>query len=259
VREIALDTETTGLQAKNGDRVLEIGCVELSRYGLTGETYHQLINPERDVPEEASAVHGLTLEILKDKPTFKQIIDEFIEFVRGARVIIHNAPFDVGFLNEEFKRLKYPPFEEIAGEVVDSLELAKKVHPQMRNTLDALCTRYNIDNSHRTKHGALLDAELLAQVFLVLRQQQNSFDLQSQSSAAVQKGGVDLSRLKVIRATDEEVAAHEAVLAKMEAKNKTPTFYHKTEEEITKLREEEQAYLDGLKKKKTAALESLGA
>lgn len=258
MREICLDTETTGLEAKGGDRVIEIGCVELSRYGITDNSYHQLINPEREVPEEAVEVHGLTNEILADKPVFADIIDDFIEYVKGTRVIIHNAPFDVGFLDEEFKRLKRPPFSEIVGEVVDSLDLAKRVHPQMRNTLDALCARYNIDNSHRTKHGALLDAELLAQVYLVLRQNQSSFTLESETAETkVESIELDLSALKVIAASPEELDAHEAFLDHMDKKAKSPCNYRKSEDEFAEFRRSEAESLEKGRKKIEEALKNL--
>ena len=234
-----LDTETTGLQAKGGDRVVEIGCVELSRYGITDRTYHQLINPEREVPEEVVKVHGLTTERLSTEPKFAEIIDEFSDFVRGARIIIHNAPFDVGFLDEEFRRLNRPVFSEIVSEIVDSLELAKNVHPQMRNTLDALCVRYGIDNSHRTTHGALLDSELLAQVYLILRQQQGSFSLENEEKVEESVGEltIDTSLLKVIRATEDELMLHEKFLDHMEKKGKSN--YRKSEEEFQKMRSDE--------------------
>ncbi len=166
MREIVLDTETTGLEALGGDRVVEIGCVELINHIPTGQTYHVYINPERSMPREAFNVHGLSEEFLRDKPKFAQIASAFAEFIDGARLVIHNAAFDVGFLNAEFARLNIPAIPQEM--VVDSLQLARRRHPAGPNSLDALCSRYGIDNSKRTRHGALLDAELLAEVYIEL-------------------------------------------------------------------------------------------
>lgn len=176
-RQIILDTETTGLNARSGNRIIEIGCVELINRKLTGNNFHCYINPERDSEEGALAVHGLTTQFLRDKPKFAQIIDEFIKYVHGAEVIIHNAPFDIGFLDAEFDRLGFPLFEDQIEGVVDTLVQAKELHPGKRNSLDALCNRYEISNSHRKLHGALLDAELLAEVFLAMSRGQNSFSI----------------------------------------------------------------------------------
>ncbi len=177
-RQIVLDTETTGLNPRLGNRVIEIGCVELSNRKLTGNNFHRYINPERDSEEGALAVHGLTTEFLSDKPTFPQIVDEFLEFVRGAELVIHNAPFDMGFLNAEFERLGLSKLEVYVDGVIDTLVQAKELHPGKRNSLDALCDRYEVSNSHRKLHGALLDAELLADVFLAMSRGQNSFSIE---------------------------------------------------------------------------------
>jgi DNA polymerase-3 subunit epsilon len=179
-RQIVLDTETTGLNARGGDRIIEIGCVELLNRKLTGNNFHCYINPERDSEEGALAVHGLTTEFLRDKPKFAEISTEFLEYVQGAEIVIHNAPFDVGFLNAELTLLGMPLFPEFVGQITDTLVQAKELHPGKRNSLDSLCDRYEISNSHRKLHGALLDAELLADVFLAMSRGQNSFSIEIQ-------------------------------------------------------------------------------
>lgn len=174
-RQIVLDTETTGLNPRQGNRIIEIGCVELVNRKLTGNNFHRYINPERESEEGALAVHGLTTEFLSDKPKFSEIAEEFLEYIQGAELIIHNAPFDMGFLNAEFELLGRGSFDQYVGTVIDSLVQAKELHPGKRNSLDALCDRYEISNAHRKLHGALLDAELLADVFLAMSRGQNSF------------------------------------------------------------------------------------
>lgn len=166
MREIVLDTETTGVEANGGDRVVEIGCVELVNHCPTGRTFHQYINPERAMSEGAFKVHGLSDAFLSDKPVFAAIAQDFVEFIDGARLVIHNAAFDVGFLNMEFKRVGRGPIEP--ARVVDTLAMARRKHPGASNSLDALCSRYGIDNTRRTKHGALLDSEILAEVYIEL-------------------------------------------------------------------------------------------
>lgn len=166
MREIVLDTETTGLDPLTGDRLVEIGCVELANHIPTGRIWHRYFNPERDMPEAAFRVHGLSQEFLGDKPLFAELAEEFLEFIAGARLVIHNAAFDAGFLNAELARIERPPLPEEM--IVDTLALARRKHPAAGNSLDALCRRYGIDNSARTRHGALLDAELLAEVYLEL-------------------------------------------------------------------------------------------
>jgi len=213
-RQIVLDTETTGLNPRLGNRVIEIGCVELLNRKLTGNNFHRYINPQRDSEEGALAVHGLTTEFLSDKPTFSQIATEFIEFVKDAEIVIHNAPFDLGFLNAEFERLGLPKFEEHVSTVVDTLVQAKELHPGKRNSLDALCDRYEISNSHRKLHGALLDAELLADVFLAMSRGQNSFSIEEDEAPAevvatiVDAEEIDFNTL-VHAASDRELEMHE--------------------------------------------------
>lgn len=217
MRQIVLDTETTGLNARTGDRVIEIGCVELLNRQLTGNNLHFYINPERDSEEGALAVHGLTTEFLSDKPKFAEIADEFRDYVRGAEIIIHNASFDVGFLDAEFRLLGLAPFQEHVATVVDSLQMAKEQHPGRRNSLDALCDRYGISNAHRTLHGGLLDAALLAEVYLAMTRGQNSLTMELATNDAPEEGAatLDLAPLAdviVLAATEEEAALHETVL-----------------------------------------------
>lgn len=166
MREIVLDTETTGLDPLRGDRLVEIGCVEVFNRMPTGQTYHVYINPQRDMPQEAFAVHGLSTEFLSDKPLFAAVVTGFLEFIGDAPLVIHNASFDISFINAELERIKWPPIPR--ERLVDTLLLARRKHPGVSNRLDDLCSRYSIDNSHRTKHGALLDAELLAEVYIDL-------------------------------------------------------------------------------------------
>ena len=217
MRQIVLDTETTGLNARSGDRIIEIGCVELVNRQLTGNNLHFYINPERDSEEGALAVHGLTTEFLSDKPKFAQIVDEFRDYVRDAEIIIHNATFDVGFLDAEFKLLGVPPFAEHVANIVDSLQMAKEQHPGRRNSLDALCDRYGISNAHRTLHGGLLDAALLAEVYLAMTRGQNSLSMDL-GAADEQEGGMvevelaPLAEVLVVAASEDELALHETVL-----------------------------------------------
>jgi DNA polymerase-3 subunit epsilon len=217
-RQIVLDTETTGLNPRLGNRVIEIGCVELVNRKLTGNNFHCYINPERDSEEGALAVHGLSTDFLRDKPVFAQISDEFIAFVKGAEIVIHNAPFDLGFLNAEFERLGLPKFEAHVENVVDTLVQAKELHPGKRNSLDALCDRYEISNSHRKLHGALLDAELLADVFLAMSRGQNSFSIEEEEATPVvvsefiEIEEVDLNVI-VCSATESELSQHQDLIA----------------------------------------------
>jgi DNA polymerase-3 subunit epsilon len=219
MRQIVLDTETTGLNPRTGDRVIEIGCVEIFNRKLTGNNYHRYINPERDSDEAALAVHGLTTEFLSDKPKFHEIAEELRAFIQGAEVIIHNAPFDLGFLNHEFERLGLPPFVSHCSSVIDTLVHAKELHPGKRNSLDALCDRYGISNAHRKLHGALLDSELLADVYLAMTRGQNTLSMDVEIEAA---GGGELieagplGEIIVVRALEEELAEHEGVLAALD-------------------------------------------
>jgi DNA polymerase-3 subunit epsilon len=217
MRQIVLDTETTGLNPRTGDRVIEIGCVEMVNRRLTGNNLHFYINPERDSEEGALAVHGLTTEFLSDKPKFAQISAELLDYISGTEIIIHNAPFDVGFLDVEFGRLSLPPFLKHVSGVIDTLVQAKSMYPGKRNSLDALCDRYGISNSHRVLHGALLDAELLAEVYLAMTRGQNSLtiDLHVEEHAA---GGDEslaaaaLADVLVLRADAGELETHELLL-----------------------------------------------
>ncbi|MEX3932875.1 DNA polymerase III subunit epsilon [Paraburkholderia phymatum] len=218
MRQIILDTETTGLNAKSGDRIIEIGCVELVNRRLTGNNLHFYVNPERDSDPGALAVHGLTTEFLSDKPKFAEIADALRDFVTNAEIIIHNAPFDIGFLDAEFALLGLPPFSEHCGEVIDTLVRAKSMFPGKRNSLDALCDRFGISNAHRTLHGALLDSELLAEVYLAMTRGQESLviDMIGEAASGVAGGTkrmkLDEVELVVLAATGDELAEHEALL-----------------------------------------------
>ncbi|WP_407935871.1 DNA polymerase III subunit epsilon [Cupriavidus necator] len=217
MRQIVLDTETTGLNAATGDRLIEIGCVELMNRRLTGRHLHFYVNPERDIDEGAIAVHGITLEFLADKPRFADVVHDIREFVQDAELIIHNAQFDLGFLDMEFQLLGLPPFRQHVGSVIDTLREARQMFPGKRNSLDALCDRLGISNAHRTLHGALLDAELLAEVYLAMTRGQDSLVIDMLDSSASHGSAVaaaDLSRLAlpVLRASDAEQAAHLEVL-----------------------------------------------
>jgi DNA polymerase-3 subunit epsilon len=219
MRQIVLDTETTGLNPRTGDRVIEIGCVEILNRKLTGNNLHFYVNPERDSDEAALAVHGLTTEFLSDKPKFHEIAEELREFVKDAELIIHNAPFDLGFLNHEFERLGLPPFVDHCGGVIDTLVHAKELHPGKRNSLDALCDRYGISNAHRKLHGALLDSELLADVYLAMTRGQNMLSMDVEVEAA---GGGELldagplGEIIVVSPSADELAEHDNVLAALD-------------------------------------------
>lgn len=221
-RQIVLDTETTGLNPKEGHRIIEIGCVELINRRLTKNRFHVYINPDRVIDDGAIEVHGITNEFLQDKPRFADIVDDYIEFTRDAELIIHNAPFDVGFLNHELSLLTGENRRiETISRVFDTLEYARKKHPGARNTLDALCKRYGIDNSHRELHGALLDAEILADVYLLMTGGQVSLLEEDESNSAegnqqIVRLPVDRPSLKVIRCSDEELQAHEKHLQLLE-------------------------------------------
>ena len=233
MRQIVLDTETTGFYIRDGNRILEIGCAEIVDRRPTGRNFHEYINPERDSEEGALRVHGHTTEFLSDKPLFADIADAFCEFIRGAEVIIHNAPFDLGFLNMEFERLGLPPFEEHAAKVTDSLTMARSLHPGKRNSLDALCERYGISNAHRTFHGALLDADLLVEVYLAMTRGQNTLSMEIETASDAGGNQIDLAALAsemiVLPASEEEIAAHEAVLDGIDKQSKGQTLWRKTE------------------------------
>ncbi len=222
MRQVVLDTETTGLEVTQGHRMIEIGCVEILHRRLTGRTFHQFLNPGRDIDEGALQVHGITQEFLAGKPEFAKIADDFLSFVEGAELIIHNASFDVGFINTELSLVSHE-ITDIGSccTVTDTLELARKLHPGQKNSLDALCKRYEIDNSARTYHGALLDAQILADVYLVMTGGQSVLGLGTESEqaakqrlAARQSTG-PRSNLRVIEASAEELEAHEALLEKI--------------------------------------------
>lgn len=221
-RQVVLDTETTGLEVSQGHRIIEIGCVELQDRRLTGRHYHQYIQPEREIDPGALEVHGITPEFLADKPVFAGVARDFIDFIRGAELIIHNAPFDVGFIDAELQRLD-PQHEPVGSfcRITDSLSLARSKHPGQRNNLDALCQRYGIDNSNRTLHGALLDAEILAEVYLamtggqtslVLSAGEQSGDAGSAAGEAVRRLPAQRKALRIIRASAEELSRHNARL-----------------------------------------------
>ena len=221
MRQVVLDTETTGLDPKQGHRIIEIGCVEMINRRLTGNTFHVYINPQRLVEQEAIGVHGITNEYLADKPVFNTIAKGFIDFISGAQLVIHNAPFDIGFMDHEFNRLPGLAVKqsEQMCTVLDTLGLARQIHPGQKNNLDALCRRYGIDNSHREKHGALLDAEILADVYLMMTGGQTDLNLSGKANG---EGGVQVETirrlsaqrkpLKVVMATADEIEQHESRL-----------------------------------------------
>lgn len=218
MRQIVLDTETTGLEVSEGHRVIEIGAVEIIDRRISGQNYHQYINPEREIEDGALEVHGITREFLSDKPRFSEIFEDFLAFVNGDELIIHNAEFDLGFLDAELGLLDTPqPRLSELSQVIDTLEVARDLHPGQRNSLDALCKRYEIDNSQRTLHGALLDAEILADVYLAMTGGQTdlglSFDQADREEGPDSPGGdLELGPLVVLRASEEENAAHQARL-----------------------------------------------
>lgn len=221
MRQIVLDTETTGIDPAEGHRIIEIGCVEMVERKLTGRNYHVYINPDREVEAEAITIHGITNEFLVDKPRFADVADEFFEFIKGAELVIHNAAFDIGFMDSEFSRLK--PVRKTADHcgVVDSLALARARHPGQKNNLNALCKRYGVDNSNRELHGALLDAEILADVYLLLTGGQTALSLDSNAEDGETAGGIrrlnpDRPALAVIKASDTENDAHTAFMTGLE-------------------------------------------
>jgi len=222
-RQVVLDTETTGLETSQDHRIIEIGCVELVNRRLTGRHYHQYVNPEREVDQGAMEVHGITNEYLADKPVFPSISAEFLEFIRGAELIIHNAPFDVGFINYEFGKLDN--FEPVANHcsVIDTLVMARQRHPGQKNNLDALCKRYGVDNSRRDLHGALLDAEILADVYLLMTGGQVDLVLGSHGSqrdgqvqSDIRRLSAERTPLKIIRANQAELELHSKKLAQID-------------------------------------------
>ncbi len=222
MRKIVLDTETTGLDWRLGDRVIEIGCVEIVGRKLSGRRFHKYLNPGRPIEAGAQAVHGLTDEFLADKPKFADIVAEFVDFIRGAELVIHNAAFDVGFLNSEFGLLSAELLDQVCGGVIDTLLLAREMRPGRKNNLNALCIEYGVDNSNRQLHGALLDAELLAEVYLAMTRGQESLamnlDAPAEGAASPWRG--ERPQLRVIAASPAEIAAHERVLAEISRESK---------------------------------------
>ena len=238
MRQIVLDTETTGLYAKNGDRVVEVGCVELVDRKPTGRRLHHYLNPEREVPIEAQRIHGLTDEFLADKPKFRDVAAELADFIRDAELVIHNASFDMEFLNVEFGRLAMPDLESaghICASVVDTLKMARDLRPGKRNSLDALCSEYGVDNSNRQFHGALLDAQLLAEVYLAMTRGQESLVMELDTPPAEIGGFVIGSRptLRVVRADATELADHERVLKELDKASKGKCLWLAEAEVVT--------------------------
>lgn len=222
IRQIVLDTETTGLEWRLGDRIIEVAGVEMVDRKLTGRHFHRYINPEREIDAGAQAVHGISIEFLADKPKFADIMDELADFIQGAELVIHNANFDVGFLNYEFNLLDREPVAKLCDGVIDTLRMARELRPGKRNNLDVLCSEYGIDNSGRQLHGALLDAELLAEVYLAMTRGQESLVMeleptQLEINATLSK---DRPLLKVLRANADELGEHERLLQDLASKGK---------------------------------------
>ena len=227
MRQIFLDTETTGLEHKLGHRIIEIGGVEMTNRRLTHRHFHRYLNPERAIDAGAQAVHGISIDFLQDKPRFAEIAAEFLDFIRGAELIIHNAPFDIGFLNAELARLDMAPIETVCHAVRDTLRMAKEMYPGKKNNLNALCDRYGIDNSHRVLHGALLDAEILAEVYISMTRGQESLiiELDTTNSAPDEVAVVTTTPLanrtqRIVLASDEECAQHADMLAAINKQSK---------------------------------------
>ena len=227
MRQIFLDTETTGLEHKFGHRIIEIGGVEMCNRRLTHRHFHRYLNPEREIDEGAQAVHGISLEFLQDKPRFAEIAEEFIDFVRGAELIIHNAAFDIGFINAELALLDMAPIDTVCHGVLDTLRMAKDMHPGKKNNLNALCERYGIDNSRRTLHGALLDAEILAEVYVAMTRGQESLiidltndDTGDQTALQHARTGQPRRAQRIVRASENELSQHAALLAAIQKESK---------------------------------------
>ncbi|MBV9190989.1 MAG: DNA polymerase III subunit epsilon [Betaproteobacteria bacterium] len=230
-RQVVLDTETTGLNAKLGDRIIEIGCIEILSRRVAERHFHTYLNPERDVDLGATRVHGLTLEDLRQKPKFAQVAKEFLDYISGAEVFIHNAEFDVEFLDLELGRCGLGKLADYVAKVNDTLAFARELHPGKKNTLDALCERYFVNNAHRTLHGALLDAHLLAEVYLAMTRGQESLMMEleapAQAAAAAALKAIDLSNLIVLPALPDEAALHEQYLDAMEKETKGKSLWRK--------------------------------
>ena len=221
MRKIVLDTETTGLDFRTGDRIVEIGCIELKGRQITGQRFHAYLNPERLVAD-SERIHGLSDEFLADKPKFAEIAADFMEFVRGAELVIHNAAFDVGFLNNELGLLQHESIDQLCSDVTDTLRMAREMRPGKKNNLNALCSEFGVDNSGRQLHGALLDAELLAEVYLAMTRGQNSLEMDFASPAIDYSAGGTRQRppLVVLSASDEELADHARVLGEIAKESK---------------------------------------
>ena len=231
MRQIILDTETTGLDPNQGHRVIEVAAVEMVNRRLTGNHLHRYLNPERDIDAGAMQVHGITPEFLADKPRFADVAQEFVDFIQGAELIIHNAPFDVGFLDMELRLLGMAPLGNWCSGVTDTLAMAKALHPGQRNNLDALCKRYGIDNAARTLHGALLDCELLAAVYLALTRGQESLSIGLDAGQARRDAGASRNRPRPVRAqaSAEDLAAHAALLAAIDKESKGACLWAATQ------------------------------
>jgi DNA polymerase-3 subunit epsilon len=230
-RQVVLDTETTGLNAKLGDRIIEIGCIEILSRRVAERHFHAYLNPERDVDLGATRVHGLTLEDLRAKPKFADVAKEFLDFIAGAEVLIHNADFDLEFLDLELGRVRLGRFQDHVAKLTDTLAFARELHPGRKNSLDALCERYFVNHANRTLHGALLDARLLAECYLAMTRGQESLVMEletpAQAAAAAALLQVDLSNLIVLPALPEEIALHEQYLDAMEKEAKGPSVWRK--------------------------------
>lgn len=219
MRQIFLDTETTGLDPNQGHRIIEIAAVEINNRQLSENQFHIYVNPERDIDAAAQEVHGITLEFLKDKSFFQDIAEDFLNFIQGSELIIHNAPFDIGFLNMELGRIGLSRIEDHIEKITDSLVMARELRPGQRNNLDALCKAYKVDNSKRSQHGALLDAQLLSEVYLAMTRGQEDIAINfSEDKKKLHLDRVDQNKLKVIHANDEDLKSHEAYLDKIQAK-----------------------------------------
>ncbi|HSX91024.1 MAG TPA: DNA polymerase III subunit epsilon [Pseudomonas sp.] len=243
MRSVVLDTETTGMPVADGHRIIEIGCVELIGRRLTGRHFHVYLQPDREIDEGAIAVHGITNEFVQDKPRFKEIADEFFEFIKGAQLIIHNAAFDVGFINNEFALIKQNERADLSEHcsILDTLLMARERHPGQRNNLDALCKRYGVDNSGRDLHGALLDAEILADVYLTMTGGQTNLSLAGEGSegdgngrqqaSPIRRLAADRALTRVIRANTDELSAHLARLAIIEKSAGAPSLWAQLEQQ----------------------------
>jgi DNA polymerase-3 subunit epsilon len=237
MRQIILDTETTGLEPEQGHRIIEIGCVEILNRRKTGRTFHRYLRPDREVDRGALQVHGITNEFLAQQPRFAEVVEELVEFVSGAELIIHNAAFDLAFLDAEFRRLSLPQrrIRELCSNVIDTLPMARKLHPGQRNSLDALCKRYGVDNSRRELHGALLDAQILMDVYLAMTGGQGMLVLSEAPSltANARNEATFVARvrgsLQVILATDEEISAHERILDAIDKVSRGKTVWRQQE------------------------------